>query len=391
LNWIVTELFYPDEVSTSKILTDIAIHKSRQSKVSIICGPSGYESSFGSQDIELDEKIIINRVNLPKLNKNILIQRIFRQILLTAKLSWGVLTKVKKGDIVLFTTNPTFLVLILPFIKKIKGFNLEVLVHDVFPDNLVPAGIINKDSCRFKLLSWFYSNSYKKIDRIIVLGDDMKNLFLEKIGSNSIKIDVISNWAENNIHPIKNFNIGGYLGLEVEEKIVLTFSGNLGRVQGLLEFIDILVKADNKNLIIVIIGDGALRELLVNKIRNERIHNIFYFGPKPRLEQNLFLNACHISLVTLICGMKGLGVPSKTYNYLAAGKPVLFIGDKGSEVDNYISKHDCGWSFSWDEENKVVDFLRKLSVKKIDEIRNKGDKSFYLSENFKKEKLLNLF
>ncbi len=391
MNWIVTELFYPDEVSTSQILTDIAIYKSRHSKVSIICGPAGYESSFGSQDIELDKSIIINRVNLPELNKNILFQRIFRLLLLTAKLSWGVLTKVKKGDTVLFTTNPTFLVLVLPLLKNFKGFNLEVLVHDIFPDNLVPAGLLCKDSFRFKLLSWIYSNSYKKIDRIIVLGQDMKNLILEKVGRASNNVDIISNWADNNIYPIKNFNIEGYLGLEVEEKVVLTFSGNLGRVQGLLEFIDIVVNADNKNLIIVIIGDGALRELVVNKIRSESISNIFYFGPKPRAEQNLFLNACHISIVSLISGMKGLGVPSKTYNYLAAGKPILFIGDKGSEVDNYISKYDCGWSFSWSEEDKIVDFLRKLSILKIGEIRDKGDRSLYLSENFKKEKLLNLF
>ena len=96
----------------------------------------------------------------------------------------------------------------------------------------------------------------------------MKNLILEKVGRSSNKIDIISNWADSNIYPIKNFNIGGYLGFKVDEKVVLTFSGNLGRVQGLLEFIDIVVKADNKNLIIVIIGDGALRELVVNKIRN---------------------------------------------------------------------------------------------------------------------------
>jgi hypothetical protein len=154
---------------------------------------------------------------------------------------------------------------------------------------------------------------------------------------------------------------------------------------------DVVVKADNRNLIIVIFGDGALRELVVNKIRNERISNVFYFGPKPRADQNLFLNACHICIVTLISGMKGLGVPSKTYNYLAAGKPVLFIGDKGSEVDNYICKHDCGWSFSWSEEESIIDFLRKLSIEKIEEIEEKGDRSYHLSENFKKEKLLNLF
>lgn len=389
--WIVTELFYPDEVSTAQILTDIAIYKSRDSEVSIICGPAGYESSYGSQLIKLDTNIIVNRVNLPILNKNNLVQRIFKLLLLTAKLSWAVLTKVKNGDTVLFTTNPTFLLLILPIVKNIKGFKLEILVHDVFPENLVPAGLIYKDGYKFKLLSWIYSNSYKNIDRIIVLGQDMKNLMLDKIGPSAKNIEVIPNWYDDNLFPIKNFNIGEYLGVDVYEKVVLTFSGNIGRVQGILEFIDLMRKADNKNLILVIIGDGALRELVANKIRNERIRNVFYLGAKRRAEQNLFLNACHISLVTLINGMKGLGVPSKTYNYLAVGKPILFIGDKDSEVDNYIKLYDCGWSFSWDEEDSLIRFLRELSVVKRIEFECKGDRAFHFSKNFRKEDLIKLF
>lgn len=389
--WIVTELFYPDEVSTAQILTDIAIYKSRDSKVSIICGPAGYESSYGSQLIELDRNIKVNRVNLPKLNKNKLVQRVFRLFLLTAKLSCAVLTKVKKGDTVLFTTNPTFLILVLPIVKKINRFKLEVLVHDVFPENLVPAGLMHKDSYKFKLLSWIYSKCYKKIDRIIVLGKDMKNIMLNKVGLSANNIEVIPNWYDEDLFPIRNFNIGEYLGIDVDDKVVLTFSGNIGRVQGILEFIDLIVKADNKDLILVIIGDGALRELVTNKIHNERISSVFYLGVKLRAEQNLFLNACHISLVTLINGMKGLGVPSKTYNYLAVGKPILYIGDKDSEVDNYIQKYDCGWSFSWDEENGLIRFLRELSVAKRIDFEYKGDRALLISKNFVKDNLLKLF
>jgi glycosyltransferase involved in cell wall biosynthesis len=391
LYWIVTELFYPDEVSTAQILTDIAVYKSRHHEVSIICGPAGYESSYGLQLIELNSSISINRVNLAKLNKNNLVQRIVRLLLLTLKLSWAVLTKAKNSDTVLFTTNPTFLVLILPIIKKIIGFKLEILVHDVFPENLVPAGLIKKDSYKYKLLNWMYSSGYNNLDRIIVLGQDMKNLMLDKIGQSAKNIEIISNWSDDNLFPIRNFNIGEYLGVNVDDKVVLTFSGNIGRVQGLLEFIEVIGKADNKNLILIIIGDGALRELVTHKIRNEKISNVFYLGTKPRAEQNFFLNACHISLVTLINGMKGLGVPSKTYSYLAVGKPILFIGDKDSEVDNYIKKHDCGWSFSWDEEDSLVSFIRELSILNIKELEHKGDRALHFSKNFIKEELIKLF
>lgn len=378
-------------MSTAHILTDIAVKKNEQLDVSIICGPSGYESSYNYHQREINKKIIIYRVKLPVLNKNILLKRVFRLLLLTVKLSWNVLTKVKKGDTVLFTTNPTFLVLILPFIRKIKGFNLELLVHDVFPDNLVPAGLIKQNSFKFKLLSSVYIRSYKNVDRIIVLGQDMSNVMLEKIGKVTSRIDIIPNWSDADIYPIKNFSIAEYLGLDIREKVVLSFAGNLGRVQGLLKFIDIVKMANNKNLILVITGDGALRKLITNKINNENIENVFYLGPKPRVEQKLFLNACHIGLVTLVSGMKGLGVPSKTYNYLATGKAILFIGDKESEVDNYITNYDCGWSFSWDEQNNLIDFIRELSFSQINEIVNKGEKAFHLSGNFKKEKLLNLF
>ncbi len=389
--WIVTELFYPDEVSTAHILTEIALKKSEREIVGIICGPAGYEPSNSSQPLDLVVDISIHRVDLPALNKNNLYQRVIRLLLLSIKLSWIVLTKVKKGDTVFFTTNPTFLLLILPLIGFLKGCKLELLVHDVFPENLVPAGLNKKESYKFQLLSKIYILCYKNVDRIVVLGQDMRQLIQSKVGPAFTKIDIIPNWSDSNIFPIQDFDIGGYLGLNVEQKVILSFTGNLGRVQGLIEFIDILKKADNNNLIFVIIGDGALRELILNKIANERIENVLYLGSRPRIEQNIFLNACHIGVVSLVEGMKGLGVPSKTYNYLAAGRPILFVGDKNSEVDNYITNNNCGWSFTWKDYKELIIFLRTLSIDDMEQINIRGENSFNFSSYFKKEVLLNQF
>ena len=48
-------------------------------------------------------------------------------------------------------------------------------------------------------------------------------------------------------------------------------------------------------------------------------------------------------------GMYGLGVPSKFYNIISSGRPVLYVGDKGSEIYEIIKEFDIGWAFSWDE------------------------------------------
>jgi glycosyltransferase involved in cell wall biosynthesis len=391
VDWIVSEIFYPDEVSTAKILTDIALKKSQVKRVSVICGPAGYEQSYSTRSEQFNNDIKIYRVRLPQLNKNKIFQRIIRLLILTFKMTWIVLLKVKKGDNIFLTTNPTFLVIPIAILKKIKGYSVEILVHDIFPENLVPAGLIRKNGLKYNFLSKIYNYSYQNIDRVIVLGEDMRQLMSKKINPKMNKIDIIPNWSDSAIQPIKNFDSSGYFGFNVKDKIVFGFAGNLGRLQGILELIDLFIKSKNNNIILVIIGDGALRSVIQEKIITEKLQNIYYIGPKSRDEQNLFLNACHIGVITLISGMKGLGVPSKTYNLMAAGKPLFYIGDDGSEIDNYVKNYECGWSFTWKEREKILSVLRNISTNTLSDIEQKGEKSKIASLNYSKEKILNLF
>lgn len=390
--WIVSELFYPDEVSTAQILTDIALKKVNEGAVKVICGPSGYEKAYSSQNKVLDSRIEICRVKLPHLNKNNIFQRILKMLLLTLKMAWIILVKVKRGDTLLLVTNPTFLIVPVSFIIKIKKFNLEILVHDVFPENLVPAGFIKNGTLKYRILCKVFNYSYSKANRLIVLGEDMRKLMIKKTYPRKINIDIIPNWADEGIMPVENFDASNYLSLDLENKIVIGFSGNLGRVQGILEFIELFKTVKNDDIVLVFIGDGALRLDIQNKIEKEKLSNIFYIGSKSRSEQNLFLNSFDIGLVTLKKGMKGLGVPSKSYNIMAAGKPIFYIGDKESEIDNYVNDYKCGWSFSWDNDQEIILFLSQLSINDSLKVKEFGENSRRTIElYYEKDKVLNLF
>jgi glycosyltransferase involved in cell wall biosynthesis len=389
--WIISELFYPDEVSTAQILTDVAKKIAKEEKVAVLAGPIGYEKSYHTNNFELNDNIIIHRVSLPEFDKNNLIERVLKLLLLTIKMSFFILFKIKKGDRVIQVTNPIFLILTTSLIKRLKGFKLEILVHDVYPENLVPAGLVDKNSLKFKVISKFFNYSFKQADRLIVLGEDMKQLMISKTNSKVKRIDIIPNWADENIQPIEDFDKSEYLNKNVKDKIVIGFAGNLGRVQGIIEFITIFKKAENPNLILTIIGDGALRNEISDLISKENINNVYLLGSKPRNEQVKFLNSCDIGLITLKKGMKGLGVPSKTYNLMASGKPILFIGDIDSEIDNYIKKYNCGWSFDWNEE-KMIDFFNELKIDDKMEVATKGLNSFNTcNQLFLKEIILDKF
>ncbi|HYG12206.1 MAG TPA: hypothetical protein VD835_19825 [Pyrinomonadaceae bacterium] len=54
------------------------------------------------------------------------------------------------------------------------------------------------------------------------------------------------------------------------------------------------------------------------------------------------LAAGHAHLVTLADGLAGLSLPGKTYGILAAGRPVLFVGDPRSDIACLVSEYRCG-------------------------------------------------
>jgi hypothetical protein len=76
---------------------------------------------------------------------------------------------------------------------------------------------------------------------------------------------------------------------------------------------------------------------------------------------------------------------------LAAGKPLFYVGDDGSEIDSYVKHYECGWSFSWREREKIFSALRHISSKTFSDIQQKGERSKIASVNYTKEKILNLF
>lgn len=392
MNWIVTELFYPDEVSTALIMTEIAEELAKSSDVSVICGPGGYEKTYKKQEKLINDKIAIKRVNIIALNKNKLLARVLRLLFLSFKMTYKVIRLVKKKDHLILVTNPAFLILALSIIKPFKKFKLSILIHDVFPENLVPGNMLKSTSWKYKLLKSIYDGAYRKADKLIVLGKDMEQLMNNKLRHHIPPIQVITNWADEDVFPLADFNKSEYLGFDVTGKVVLGFAGNLGRLQGLPEFLSAFQAASNKNVVLVLIGDGALKKEIQSIIDNEKLENVVLLGSKPRHEQNLFLNACDIGLITLKAGMAGLGVPSKTYNIMAAGKALLYMGDKGSEVDNYIKSYLCGWSFSVDEPDRLTYFLSTVSEEMKSEILIAGQNSNNAAATFyNRKKVLSKF
>lgn len=358
--WIVTELFPPDETSTSYILGEIANAMIQKYQVGVICGPEIYDKRKKidkKNSFSLDKSIIVYRANGADLDKNTTKGKALSFLIMSKRMISLVKQHVRKDDKVLMVTNPAPLVVLMSRLKKKIGFELNILVHDVFPENTKPAGL---KLPLYGVIKHVFDNAYSHADQLIALGRDMKDVLENKVlnsSENIPKITIIENWAD--INGIKSQPMP-------QGKIVLEYAGNIGRVQGLDKVIEQLPESVDFH----IYGTGSMEETL-KKMNHPRV---FFHGPYFRSQQNEVLAACHIALVTLQDGMYGLGVPSKTYNILASGRPILFLGPKDSEVDLLVREKKIGyseWPCKWDIDEliKMGERARELAVNEYSEIR----------------------
>ena len=345
--WIVTELFPPDETSTSYILGEIANAMVEKYQVKVICGPEIYDKRKKLDEnnkFKLDASIEVFRANGANLDKNTKKGKALSFLLMSKRLYALAKKNIMKEDKVLMVTNPAPLVLLMSRLKKSRGFEWHVLVHDVFPENTVPAGF---NMPMYKLVKSLFDKAYRRADQLIALGRDMRQVLDEKVKNGSKrkeglpKISIIENWAD--LKGIKPQPMP-------DGQIILEYAGNIGRVQGLDKVIDNLPDKVELHLY----GTGSMEEEIM-KMNHPRV---FLHGPYFRSQQNEVLAACHMAIVTLQEGMYGLGVPSKTYNILASGRPVLYFGPKDSEIDLLVRENGigfCGWPEKWDmEELKMM-------------------------------------
>lgn len=339
--WIITELFPPDETSTAYILGGIANAFVCKYQVKVICGPEIYDKRKPldkDNRFVLDSSIEVLRVSGIGWDKNTTRGKSLSFLVMSYRLLKLAKEYIKKEDKVLMVTNPAPLVLLVSRLKSKVNFELNILVHDVFPENTIPAGM---KLPLYRFLKRMFDKAYSRSDRLIVLGQDMKNVMQDKVSVFPIKpeIVVIENWAD--IKGIKPMPFP-------EGKIVLEYAGNIGRVQGLDKVIEQLPEGVEFHLY----GTGAMED----KLRAMKHPDVYFHGPYFRSQQNEILAACDIAVVTLQEDMYGLGVPSKTYNILASGRPVLFLGPKNSEIDLLVREEGigyCEWPETWSREELV--------------------------------------
>jgi glycosyltransferase involved in cell wall biosynthesis len=353
-------LYFPEQTVPAPILTQIAEALVSRVEVHVICSQPTY-SARGARASKREERkgVSIRRVSSTTLDKDILLFRIINFFTISFSIFFTALRHIHHGDIVLVVTNPPLLPFLAVAVCKLKGAKSILLIHDVYPEILIYAGITDPDSLLSRFGYRITSRLYRSCDRLIVIGRDMANIAARKVGQANGKIRIIPNWADLDFISPRGRDQNLLLkDLQLADRFVVQYSGNMGRTHGLEDLYLAAKRLDKSpDIHFLFIGSGAKRRWLEQIIVDEQIQNSTVLPPRSREDLPDSLNACDVAVIAFTAGMSGVSVPSRMYNVMAAGKPIIAVADADSELALVIAEEDAGWVVPPGQPDKIVETI----------------------------------
>jgi glycosyltransferase involved in cell wall biosynthesis len=344
--WFLSEVYYPDEQGTAFYTTGIAEGLAAEYAVHVLCSAPTV-TARGTQVArnELRNGVSIERCLGTTLNKDVLPLRLINILTYTIATFIKALVNVKKGDIVIAVTSPPSSPYLAKLVALCKRAACVLRLEDVYPEILVATGMIAPKGVMDTWFGMLNRYLFKYSDRVVVLGRDMKALIEKRIGGAAKNVRIIRSWADTDVVvPSAKAENSLLKELGLSNKFVVSCIGNMGRAQA-IEYIfeAIRLLKDDPSIHFLFIGSGSKRSWMENEITRIGLKNVTIVGQRPRSEQSIFLNAGDISLISLLPGVTGAGVPSRTYNLMAAGKPIIAVTREDSEVALLVGEEDIGW------------------------------------------------
>ena len=308
--------------------------------------------------------IVVER-NLP-LDKNVKIEWLSKYVRDSAFrriLTWALafikslyLIKVKYRNAHLFlVSNPPFAPLIPLFCKN----SFSILIYDIYPDALFEFKIVKQDSLIVKLWKKANSSVFKRADKIYTITEQMK-MRLCQYASEDL-IDVIPIWTDNNfLKPIEKTENIFLKNHQLEDKFIVMYSGNLGKSHPVEILLDIAKEfTEDETIKFVIIGAGDKFEFLKKQIEKMTLHNVLLLPWQDAKMLPYTISSADIAVVTIGNEAADLSIPSKTYNLMSVGVPILCIANKSSALSKLIESNEIGETFSSVEGVKIIDFIKR--------------------------------
>lgn len=284
----------------------------------------------------------------------------------------------QKFDLILYSTPPVTFNKVISYLKEKNNAFTYLLLKDIFPQNAVDLGMLDKKSFIYKLFrkkekklyelsDYIGCMSQANVDYILKNNPDISPRKIE-INPNSISpIDIVKSDGEKNLIR-KQFSIP-------EKSIVFIYGGNLGKPQGIDFLIQVLAKWNGiKDTFFLIIGNGTEFSKIDVWLKRNKPRNIVLKSTLPKNDYDNLIKSCDVGLIFLDKRFTIPNFPSRLLSYLENKLPVIAVTDENTDIGKILEEADAGYSASAGNLNSFSSAVQKF-IHKPESIRIMGEKA----------------
>lgn len=304
------------------------------------------------QDVRLDPKVKCSRV--VEKSRTSHVKRFLKWGLATFQIYLLLITKYRKYEIFYFSVPPFAYLLSLLLRRR-----FSILMWDVYPDVLKNAGVSERNTV-YKIWANANRNLFKRAFCIYTIGKTPAELMSKYITREKISIIPLWNGLRDYTPPEREEN--PFISANaLKGKFIVQYSGNMGITHNIEVLLEVAKNVRHRHdIVFQFVGRGQKWNYVKYEIEKLNLENcrILPFQPDDLVKYSL--SAADVSVVLVEPGASQMVVPSKVYNLLAIGSPIMAISPSFSELHNLIEKYDCGASFTGDEIMAMTSFILKL-------------------------------
>lgn len=342
--WVVSELYYPEETSTGYFITKIAEGLAGDFDVQVACGqPSYSQRGMRAPRSERNAGVEIHRLRATHFDKDRLLLRAVNLVSFTVAVALFLALRLRRSDQILVVTNPPTVPFICGWLARLRGCRSTLLVHDIYPEVLAATNVMRRGAL-YRVLQAAFDHSFRLFDQVVVLGRDMLEVVGRKLGTRADRMVLIPNWGDvDEVRPLGPAENRFLAEHGLAGKTVIQFSGNLGRTHDVELFVEAARSlADARDVQFLAVGYGG-KSSLVSEASEKDVGNLLMLPRQPRERLAEMLNASTATLISFVDGMYGISVPSRMYNVMAAGRPIIAVAHPKSELALVVAEENAGW------------------------------------------------
>lgn len=381
---VLSQFFHPEYVTSSVLVTQMAEDLAAAGlDVEALCGmPKEYlEGQVEAPHIEGYKGLLIRRVGYLQLPRQSKAGRLLNYFTFIASVALRWPTLLKYEYIVVYSLPP-LLPLIPALLNLFFGRKFVFVCYDLYPDLAIEMKAINRGSAIDRVMRFANRLVYRRASAVITIGGEMKRHMLSSgLASDADRIHVISNWYDGDpdeYEPADQTNKG--------EAFSVVYSGNMGICQDMDTILKCAEKLrDRKDIRFVFTGHGNKAADLKQEAARLGLENVEFHGYLMGREYTEMLAHADCFVVSLEKGIEGLAVPSKTYSYLAAGRPVLSIMSEDTDISGMLAEYDCGYTLQSGDVDGLAGRILAMASDREALARMGGNARRLYAEQFRRE------